>query len=171
MPRLNSGAMLVELMVALVIAGLFMVSLTASLTELMRVSSQSQNNIIGVQIANNIFERVRATSFDRLGAINSDLVVNRLFEPNSEFEPIIQDPANPLLTVPLMIDATGKLWVGPSGSPVSKVQAKAHLTILPVAGDFDSKVANVQVSWKTPGGGIKAYSTSTFIHRYGMVFE
>jgi Tfp pilus assembly protein PilV len=164
MGREKAGAMLIELLVALVVAGLLMVTLTASICELMRLSTTSQNDSVGAQIAANIMERVRATPFDSLDGLDKKIVAVN----SGVGVPLVATV--PRLKRPAMIDAENQDWFAAGGGrmPVSSVPATARIS---VTGSGDVRYVTVDVSWNSYdelAPSQRRFKLLSFAYRYGV---
>lgn len=144
---------LIELMVAVAISGIVLVSLGASLSEQMRLATKSQKQLLAVQLARQMVERVRATPFDDLpmaGITKEVRVASGDLNDSGVYDSLV-----PILYRPLQVDAVNFSWRSPDSSnpmPISKFPGKVYLTMGTAAsGPYgpipNTKTATVLVTW------------------------
>lgn len=175
--RNNHGALLIELVVALVIATILLLGLYESIALYMRLTVVTEKRELAAFIAQEVLERVKNIPYDSpelsVGRTYS-LYINDFSQPPNNLP-----PAGSTLSRPLLLDTSNLQYtaqVGDIASSYHKFAGNATLTInigpiypqtgLPVK---NTKNAVVSIDWYEPGSEEKrTLSVSTILYRYGL---
>lgn len=173
--RVSTGSSLVELLIAVTLSGIVMVTLGASLSEQMRLSTTSQNQLIAGTLAREVVERVRATPFAELPPVGSIQEI-RIASGDTK-DTGVYDLSRPILARPLQIDAENFSWRHPDPNyPIPLTRFPGRVT-LQMGGEAQSpsgpipetKTATVSVTWTE--GAPKQLQLKAIICRYGIQME
>lgn len=175
--RVKSGAFLIELLAALIMASLLALALYASIAEYMRLTTVTEARELAAIMAQEVIERVRNISYDSpfLAADGKtyQLRVN-------DFDVLTGLQSNsPSLARPLLLDTQNMQYstqVTNVTSMYHKFKGTVTLTITdgPIYSPTgkvvkDTKNATVEVNWFEPGSVVeRSLKTSTILHRYGL---
>lgn len=175
--RAKSGAFLIELLAALIMASLLALALYASIAEYMRLTTITESRELAAIMAQEVIERVRNISYDSpfLAPDNKtyQLRVND-FDVISGLQ-----TSSPSLARPLLLDTQNIQYstqVADVTSLYHKFKGTVSLTIAdgpiyPITSKVvkDTKNVTVEVKWYEPGSGVeRSLKTSTILYRYGL---
>ncbi len=160
------------MLVAVTISGFLAVCLGASLSEQLRLSSTSQNQLLAAALADQAVERVRATPFSQL-QVGSYPIQVASADSQSTFVAVSTDP---MFLRPLQVDGANFTYLtGNTGNnmPTSKFTGTVELSIGSGPENIDSlRTINVLVSWAESGasanGAKKTYQLTSLVCRDGI---
>jgi len=155
--RRKTGSMLIELMVAIVVAGLLAISLCQSLSQTKDASFGAHGRVLCASVSESISERLKSVSFDTLPTsaitipiqVYSDVTVSPMTFPS------IQQPA-------LVMDTTNFIWSDKSLQDRLNLVSFVSFTPGPVNGTL---LATITV---TGADSRSSYSSSVLLTRYGV---
>lgn len=163
--RSRSGMQLIELVFAVGLSGFLTAVLGASIAQLVRQATVTQNQLVASTIAQEVLDRLRATKFDNLSTVppgQQDVVVNAdISSPTSDVT----------LHRPLMIDAKNLTWKGSSGVgqiPTNQFRGKVQITVSDFPDAGDTKTIDVTVTWSDSSGSGHSLTRHAIIHRFGV---
>ncbi|MDP3509287.1 MAG: hypothetical protein Q8T09_15040 [Candidatus Melainabacteria bacterium] len=175
--RNSSGALLIELLAALVVATILLLGLYESIALYMRLTVVSEERELAAFMAQEVVERVKNIPFD-----SPDLAVGKTYNlVINDFKlPTTNLPAiGSTLRRPLLLDTTNLQYstqVANTASAYHKFIGDVSLTVsdgpiytktgVPVK---DTKTALVSIDWFEPGSTEKrTLRVSTLLYRYGL---
>lgn len=175
--RNKSGALLIELLAALVVATILLLGLYDSIALYMRLTVVSEERELAAFMAQEVIERVKNIPFD-----SQDLAIGKTYSMViNDFSPPVTNlpPATSSLRRPLLLDTANLQYsaqVADTSSPYHKFIGDVTLTISdgPIyikSGALvkDTKTALVAVDWFEPGSVQKrTLQVSTLLYRYGL---
>jgi hypothetical protein len=161
--RQGNGSMLIELLVAITVAGLFALSLCQSLSQTKEASFGAHGRVISAAVAQELCERLHATPFSELPAtqINTPLSI-----------PIYSDdaPITPIYTFqvrPLMLDVNPANYLWSNAALANRFPMTAQVSFKP--GTYpSSQWATITVSSAVAQNG---YVINTLLTQHGVEEE
>lgn len=169
--RAECGAYLIELIVAISVSAIIGLALTATLSNAMRASSSTQNQIVATMIAQEILERVKSSK----NIFDVPLVIpEKEYRFNISSSDSFADPTIDFLRRPILFDVERLKYIAPTSSPdepAYRFRGMAKVMFKDV--EVDVKTAVVTVSWveNSEDGirGTRTLTTKTLVSRYGKV--
>lgn len=175
--RNKNGALLIELLAALVVAAILLLGLYDSIALYMRLTFVSEERELATFMAQEVVERVKNMPFD-----SNDLAVGKSYNliiNDFQLPATSLPPATSSLRRPLLLD-TGNLQytsqVSDRASPYHKFIGDVTLTVSdgPIYQKTgttvkDTKTVIISVNWFEPGSVAKrTLQVSTLLYRYGL---
>lgn len=168
--RTARGAYLLELLASIMISGFLAVMLSSSLSQVLRVTTESDKSFMAVSAAQEVIERVRATPFSELAVGETLVRINLPDGSGSNFADTL------IAKRPLQIDASSLKWNSTNLSTNLPNYAFTGIVTLQITQpnpEIEAKNVQVKVEWTDTSGsqklGPKKYETGTVVARYGLV--
>lgn len=164
--RTKFGAHLIELLAAILIAGLLAVVLSSSLSEVIRLNTESNMNLLAITAAQEVIERVRSTPYDEVPiAGDYEVQVNLGGSESSTASPT----GGAITQKPTMLDGTKLVWLASSSGdlPANRFKGRIKLSLSELSIP-NTKRLLVTAIWNI-SGVTKQYQTGTVITKNGIV--
>lgn len=143
--RTARGAYLLELLVAISVSGLFALALTQSITEGMRSTSASQNQVIATWLATEAMERIRITARQNSSFFDIPEGTNLQFKVNSN-DVVIPNEFDFSIR-PLLINFDQFNWIGKNGATDPSIHFQGKVTANITERLDSGKNVDIRVTW------------------------
>ena len=163
--RQAKGQSLVEVLIALICAAIFMAALGTDMSQMSVMGERSQQQFLAADLAQEVIDNVRNTTWADLSADAGNTYTMAVNSNNGVSTPTV-------LPRYLLLDMNTFAYQSPSlgnGALINEWNPLITLTLSAPGGQLNDQItATVTVSWGTVNGKIKTYSTHTVVSNYGV---